>query len=121
MDVTAVRRALALVRGRKQAEAVAVRDTIRDPVARKLVEWIILRSDDAGASFARFAEFVIENPAWPSVVTLRRKAEADAYGERPDPDAVRRFFAVHPPLSARAASPMPARSRPSATGRRRPR
>ena len=101
LDITAVRRAIMLVRDRKQADAEAVRDTIRDPVGRKVVEWVILRFDQVGADFSRFAEFVIENPNWPSAVTLRRKAESQAYNERPQANAVRRFFAVHPPLSTR--------------------
>jgi len=101
LDISAVRRAIKLVRDRKQADAEAVRDTIRDPVGRKVVEWVILRFDQVGADFSRFAEFVVENPNWPSVVTLRRKAESQAYNERPQANAVRRFFSVHPPLSAR--------------------
>ncbi len=101
IDIAAVKRAVELIRGRKQSEAVAVRNNVTDPVAQKLIEWAILRSDDAGASFARFAEFIAANPGWPSIVTLRRKAESMAFNERPDANAVRRFFGVNPPLSAR--------------------
>jgi soluble lytic murein transglycosylase len=101
VEIAAVKRAVELVRGRKQTEAATMRDTISDPVSRTLIEWVILRSDDAGASFARFAEFIAANPGWPSIVTLRRKAESMAFNERPDPNAVRRFFSVNAPLSAR--------------------
>jgi soluble lytic murein transglycosylase len=101
LDVAAVRRAIEMVRNRKQSQANDIRQTIADPVAKKLVEWVVLRSDDAGATFARFAAFIAANPAWPSIVTLRRKAEAMAFQERPDPATVRNYFSQWPPLSAR--------------------
>src|SRR5262249_23247201 len=47
-----------------------------DPVARKLVEWIILRSDRNGAGSARYATFIAANPSWPSLAMFRRRAEA---------------------------------------------
>ena len=101
LDVIAVKRAVELVRGRKISEATEVRKGIADPVAKKLVEWLILRSDDASAYFSRYQAFIAENPSWPSIVTLRRKAEAILYQERPDPAAVKAFFAQTKPLSAK--------------------
>src|SRR5579885_3337369 len=49
IDVNAVKRAVDFVRQRKQSEATAIQNSIADPVARKLVEWLILRSDDSSA------------------------------------------------------------------------
>ncbi|MCZ7657207.1 MAG: lytic transglycosylase domain-containing protein [Xanthobacteraceae bacterium] len=74
---------------------------MRDTVARKLIEWAILRADDNRASFARYAAFIDANPDWPNTAFLRRRAEAMLWAERPDPAAVRGFFARHKPLSAR--------------------
>ncbi len=51
------KRALELVRSRKRTEANETRNAISDPVAKKLVEWAILRSDDGGADFARYIGF----------------------------------------------------------------
>ena len=101
IDVAAVKRAVEMVRNRKQSDANEVRKNISDPAAKKLVEWVILRSDDAGADFARYTAFIAANPAWPSIVTLRRKAEATAWQERPDASRVQAFFAQWQPLSAK--------------------
>jgi soluble lytic murein transglycosylase len=70
-------------------------------VARKLVDWVMLRSDDSDADFAGYATFIAANSNWPSIVTLRRKAEATAWQERLDASKVRAFFAQWPPLSAK--------------------
>jgi soluble lytic murein transglycosylase len=101
IDVSAVKRAVEMVRNRRQTDAGEVRKTISDPAAQKLVEWVILRSDDAGANFSRYAAFVTANPHWPSIVTLRRKAEATAFQEQPSNAQVQAFFAQFPPLSAK--------------------
>ena len=92
IDVAAVKRAVEMVRNRKQSEANETRKNISDPTAKKLVEWVILRSDDSGSDFARFAAFIAANPTWPSIVTLRRKAEAAAFSDRPDNAQLQSFF-----------------------------
>ncbi len=101
IDVTAVKRAVEMVRNRKQAEANEIRKNISDPAAKKLVDWVILRSDDSGADFSRYAAFIAANPGWPSIVTLRRKAEAVAFQEQPPNAQVQAYFAQSPPLSAK--------------------
>jgi len=101
IDVSAVKRAVEMVRNRKQTDATEVKKTISDPAAQKLVEWVILRSDDSGANFSRYVAFVTANPHWPSIVTLRRKAEATAFQEQPPNPQVQAFFAQFPPLSAK--------------------
>ena len=101
IDVAAVKRAVELVRGSKQSEASEIKKNISDPVAKKLVEWMILRSDDSGADFARYVSFISANSNWPSIVTLRRKAEATAFQEHSDPARVELYFAQWPPLSAK--------------------
>ena len=101
IDVAAVKRAIELVRGSKQSEANEVRKNISDPVAKKLVEWVILRSDDSGADFGRYVAFISANSNWPSTVTLRRKAEAAAFQERPDAARVEAYFSQWPALSAK--------------------
>jgi soluble lytic murein transglycosylase len=73
---------------------------IGDPVARKLVEWAILRSDD-GADFPRYGAFIAANPNWPSIVTLRRKAEATLFQDRVDTSTILKYFGNTKPLSAK--------------------
>ena len=101
IDVSAVKRAIEMVRSRKQTDASEVKKNISDPVAKKLVEWVILRSDDSGADFTRYAAFIAANPNWPSIVTLRRKAEAAAFQEQPSNAQVQAYFSQYPPLSAK--------------------
>jgi soluble lytic murein transglycosylase len=100
-DLDSVRQAIGLVRKGRPADATAVANTIADPVARKLVEWIILRSDDNMVDFARYNAFITANPGWPSIVTLRRRAEAMLWQERAPPATVRAFFAAVPPMTAK--------------------
>ena len=100
-DVATVRRAIELVRARKTSEANALKSSISDPLARKLIEWAILRSDNASADFARYASFIAATPCWPSLVTFRRRAEAMLYVERPSPATVRAYFDNSKPLSAK--------------------
>jgi soluble lytic murein transglycosylase len=101
LDVAAVKRAIDMVRTRKQGDATEVKKSISDPAAKKLVEWVILRSDDSGADFSRYAAFITTNPTWPSIVTLRRKAEATAFQDQPPNAQVQSYFSQFPPLSAK--------------------
>jgi soluble lytic murein transglycosylase len=100
-DLAAVKNAIALARKGSPNEATGVQNTISDPLARKLVEWVILRSDDNNATFARYAAFIAANSGWPGIVTMRRRAEAMLWFERPSPQVVRAFFAHEKPRSVR--------------------
>ena len=51
LDLDAVKQAIDLVGKSRSDEAANLESTISDPLARKLVEWLILRSDDATADF----------------------------------------------------------------------
>jgi soluble lytic murein transglycosylase len=101
IDVAAVKRAVDLVRTHKQTDAGEVKRSISDPAAKKLVEWVILRSDESGAEFSRYAAFITTNPTWPSIVTLRRKAEATAFQDQPPNAQVQSYFSQFSPLSAK--------------------
>src|SRR2546421_1155327 len=65
-EVVLVKQALDLVRHRKTGEATALEKTIGDPLARKLVEWTIVRSDENDAGFDRLSAFSHEKPSWPN-------------------------------------------------------
>ncbi len=101
LDLTAVKEAIALVHKGRGEEATNAEKTIIDPVARKLVEWIILRSDDTTVDFTRYAAFIAQNPSWPSIITLRYHAEAALWEQQVDPQTVIGYFATEPPLSAK--------------------
>jgi soluble lytic murein transglycosylase len=95
-DLALVRQALDLVRKAKTGEATTIEKAISDPAAQKLVEWFILRHPDGEASFGRYAAFIADNPNWPSMGPLRRRAEARLWQERSDAATVRRFAGGHP-------------------------
>jgi soluble lytic murein transglycosylase len=100
-DVALVKEALDLTRRGKTSEATAVERTIGDPLARKLVEWSILRGENNDAGFGRLADFIAENPSWPSIVTLRRRTEGALWDERRNDATVHAFFSSSKPVTAK--------------------
>ena len=75
--------------------------TISDPVARKLAEWLILRSDNNGASVERYRAFLAANPSWPSQTFLRRRIEAALWDDQREDSAVWSWFENESPISAK--------------------
>ncbi|MDE2065149.1 MAG: lytic transglycosylase domain-containing protein [Bradyrhizobium sp.] len=90
-----------LVRRHKPADASQAEASISDPLARKLAEWIILRSDDNGASVERYRAFIAANPSWPSQTFLRRRLEAALWDDRRDDATVWSWFENESPISAK--------------------
>jgi soluble lytic murein transglycosylase len=101
LDLAAVKQAFDLAHRGRTDEATNIEATISDPVARKLVEWLILRSDDTDADFSRYSAFIAANPSWPSVVSLRRRAESVVWQDHTDPATVIAFFRAEPPRTAK--------------------
>jgi soluble lytic murein transglycosylase len=100
-DTDALENVIELVRKHKPVDASQAAQSIDDPVARKLAEWIILRSDDNGSTVERYRAFLTANPSWPSQTFLRRRAEAALWDDHRDDDAVLSYFASEKPLSAK--------------------
>jgi soluble lytic murein transglycosylase len=101
-DLTAIKEAVAAARKSDVAYAGELQNTIADPLARKLVEWAILRSEGSDSiELGRYTAFLAENPSWPSISLIRRRAEAALWAERPDPGTVRAFFAKTQPSTAK--------------------
>jgi soluble lytic murein transglycosylase len=98
-DLAAVKRAIERIRHGGVDDATEIEKTIEDPVARKVVEWALLRSDDNGIDFNRYVAFLEANPSWPSIGMLRRRAEAQLWQEARNPATVRGFFATTKPLT----------------------
>src|SRR5262249_46307921 len=102
-DIAAVKEAISAVRKGQSSQAAELQKTISDPTARKLVEWMILRGDDSESiEFTRYMTFLAENPSWPAIGLLRRRAEATLWSDRLDPAFVRTFFAKERPASPHA-------------------
>src|SRR5262249_48664637 len=74
-ETAALKEAIAAARRGRTPQAADLQKSIRDPVARKLVEWAILRSDDTQSiDVSRYMAFITENPSWPATGLLRRRA-----------------------------------------------
>jgi soluble lytic murein transglycosylase len=100
-DADALENVIELVRKHKPADATQVEAAISDPVASKLAEWIILRSEDNGASVERYRAFIAANPSWPSQTFLRRRIEAALWDDHRDDSTVSSWFENESPLSAK--------------------
>ena len=100
-DIEALENVIDLVRKHKPADATQAEATISDPVARKLAEWLILRSDDNGASVERYRAFIAANPSWPSQTFLRRRLEAALWDDHRDDATAWAWFENESPLSAK--------------------
>ena len=100
-DTDALENVIELVRKHKPADATQAAAAISDPVARKLSEWLILRSDDNGASVERYRAFISANPSWPSQTFLRRRIEAALWDDHRDDATIRSWFENESPLSAK--------------------
>jgi soluble lytic murein transglycosylase len=101
-DLAALKEAVTAARKGQTTQASDLQKTIDDPVARKLVEWAILRSDETeSAGISRYMTFIKENPSWPAVGLLRRRAEATLWADRLDPSFVRAFFAKEKPTTTK--------------------
>jgi soluble lytic murein transglycosylase len=101
MDLATLKEAIGLARNSKTGPATDLQKTMSDPIARKLVEWVLLRSDNNTSDYSRYAAFISANPSWPSIGLLRRKAEAMLWQEQADPASVRAIFAKDPPRTAK--------------------
>jgi soluble lytic murein transglycosylase len=100
-DFAAVKEVIEAARKGRDADADAAERTISDPVARKLAEWAILRSDNTNPSFQRYAAFLRDNPDWPHVPLFRRRAEDALWNDGIDDAKVLAFFAHHQPTTAK--------------------
>ncbi|MCR6736353.1 MAG: lytic transglycosylase domain-containing protein [Afipia sp.] len=100
-DADTLEQVIELVRNKKPADATQLQASIGDPVARKLSEWVILRSDDNGASSDRYRAFITENPSWPSQTFLRRRGESALWDDKRDDSVVLAFFNGEQPVSAK--------------------
>jgi soluble lytic murein transglycosylase len=90
-----------LLRKRRADEATQANAAISDPVARKLGEWLILRSDNNSVTVERYRAFLAANPSWPSQTFLRRRLEAALWDDKREDAAVWSWFENESPISAK--------------------
>ncbi len=100
-SLSAVKKAIELARRGKTSEATAIGNSVTDPVAAKLIEWVALRAESGDFDFQRYAGFAAANPGWPNITQFRRKAEAALWQNGVNDAVIRRYFASNKPLTAK--------------------
>jgi soluble lytic murein transglycosylase len=100
-DKQALENVIELLRKRRPDDASQTVSTISDPVARKLGEWLILRSDNNNVTVERYRAFLSANPSWPSQTFLRRRLEAALWDDKREDAAIWSWFENESPISAK--------------------
>jgi soluble lytic murein transglycosylase len=100
-DKQTLENVIELIRKRKPDDATQLAAGIEDPVAKKLSEWLILRSDSNNATVERYRAFLTQNPSWPSQTFLRRRLEAALWDDKREDAAVWAWFENQSPVSAK--------------------
>src|SRR3984893_2230174 len=100
-DTDALENVIEQIRNHRADDATQIEATISDPVAKKLAEWIILRSDNNNATVERYRAFLSANPSWPSQTYLRRRLEAALCDDHREDAIVWSWFESESPLSAK--------------------
>lgn len=99
--ITAGKAAIAAANGGRWAEAETYA-AAADPLVVKIVLWMRLTHRTAPAKAAELVGFLRDNPDWPQVDTIARRAEA-AFGGPADDPLVLAHFTTFPPRSLAAA------------------
>ena len=100
-DIAALKRVKEAAAKGSDPEADAAARSIADPVARKLAEYLILRSYNTKPNFERYAQFIERNPDWPHVPMFRRRAENTLWNDNVSDAGVLSFFAHQQPTTAK--------------------
>jgi soluble lytic murein transglycosylase len=100
-DTDALENVIELIRKHRPDDATEVEAAISDPVAKKLAEWIVLRSDNNNATVERYRAFLSANPSWPSQTLLRRRLEAALWDDHREDAVVWSWFEAESPVSAK--------------------
>jgi len=100
-DIALVKQVIDATNKGNEVIADVAEKSIVDPVARKLAEWIVLRSNNTTPTFERYARFLNANPSWPHALLFRRRAENALWNDRLDDASVLTFFARQKPITAK--------------------
>lgn len=84
----------------KWAEARTAIAESHDPLAAKLYHWLTYTRQDRPFNYIRLTQFIRQNPEWPGISTLVRKAE-DVMPQTLDPREVRAWFEDYRPRTAK--------------------
>ena len=100
-DKQTLENVIELIRKRQPDEATQLAAGLEDSVAKKLAEWLILRSENNNVTVERYRAFIAQNPSWPSQTFMRRRLEAALWDDKRDDAAVWAWFENQSPISAK--------------------
>jgi len=98
-DISKAKSALKAIKVGKWKTANANIGKLRDPLAKKIFDWLAILDPKHDVGFAAARKFVEENPKWPNSFLLRRRAE-ESMGTRLSDDAVLEWFESRTPASS---------------------
>ena len=96
-DTGRIRDAVKAIAEADLAKGKALRDQIKDPAGRKLIDWYLYRGGYGTA--AEIRAFMLANPAWPDRERLNQRAEEALFNSNASPREVKAFFAETPPAT----------------------
>jgi len=79
-------------------KAYALSKNLNDPLARKIIQHFYLVTQGTSGSFKQLSSFINENPHWPKMKSLKRRAE-EAISNNMSPQAVLNWFGSENPVS----------------------
>jgi soluble lytic murein transglycosylase len=96
-DTGRIRDAVKAIAESDLAKGKALRDQVKEPVGRKLIDWYLYRSGYGNA--AEIRAFMLANPAWPDRERLNQRAEEALFNSSASPREIKAFFADAPPTT----------------------
>lgn len=102
-DTALFRQGLAAARARDVSGARSAVSQLRDPTARKLVEWALIDTSGEQLSYAELAQADSALAGWPRVESRRSAAEKALDLSGAGPDAALALFAERPPTTVEGA------------------
>lgn len=97
-SATAVKAVKTALGGNADAATVMAHQS-GDAAADKLVEWINVTENWKSVGYARVMAFIADNPDWPSMELIHRRAEWLLFDGKPAPQMVLEHFAGREPVS----------------------
>jgi soluble lytic murein transglycosylase len=94
-DAKRIREAISVVSGEGLSKVRELREGIKDPVGRKLVDWFVLRAGYGEAE--QYRAFLDSNPAWPDRALLTQRYEEALFTQGGSARAIREAFAAGEP------------------------
>jgi soluble lytic murein transglycosylase len=74
-DIAIYKEAFAAVAKDRWPEAMSIAAKAKNPLPRKVIQWLNLKRPGPGRSFDEMTSFMVKNPRWPGLGTLQAQAE----------------------------------------------